>query len=43
MKWRIDLQLEHERNLTEKHASEPAVVMNYPKAIKALYLRLNAD
>jgi asparaginyl-tRNA synthetase len=43
VKWRIDLQLEDERYLTEKHAREPIVVMNYPKAIRALYLRLNAD
>jgi aspartyl/asparaginyl-tRNA synthetase len=39
----IDLQSEHERYLTEKYAKKPVIVMNYPKAIKAFYLRLNDD
>ena len=43
VKWGIDLQSEHERYLTEKHARKPVVVMNYPKAIKAFYMRLNDD
>jgi len=43
VKWGIDLQSEHERFLTEKHAKKPVVVMNYPKAIKAFYMRLNDD
>lgn len=43
VKWGIDLQSEHERFLTEKHAKKPAIVMNYPKAIKAFYMRLNDD
>jgi asparaginyl-tRNA synthetase len=43
VKWGIDLQSEHERFLTEKHAKKPVVVMNYPKAIKAFYMRLNED
>jgi asparaginyl-tRNA synthetase len=41
--WGIDLQSEHERYLTEKHARKPVVVMNYPKDIKAFYMRLNDD
>jgi len=36
VKWGIDLQSEHERFLTEKHAKKPVIVMNYPKDIKAL-------
>jgi asparaginyl-tRNA synthetase len=43
VKWGVDLQSEHERFLTEKHAKKPVVVMNYPKAIKAFYMRLNDD
>src|SRR6266478_7436458 len=35
VKWGIDLQSEHERYLTEKHAKKPVIVMNYPKDIKA--------
>jgi asparaginyl-tRNA synthetase len=34
---------EHERFLTEKHAKKPVIVMNYPKAIKAFYMRVNDD
>src|SRR5579863_2146205 len=41
--WGVDLQSEHERYLTEKHAKRPVVVMNYPKDIKAFYMRLNDD
>jgi asparaginyl-tRNA synthetase len=41
--WGIDLQSEHERWLTEKHAKKPVIVMNYPKDIKAFYMRLNDD
>ncbi|MGC2413731.1 MAG: asparagine--tRNA ligase [Stellaceae bacterium] len=41
--WGIDLQSEHERYLTEKHAKKPVVVMNYPKDIKAFYMRVNDD
>ena len=41
--WGIDLQSEHERYLTEKHAKKPVIVMNYPKAIKAFYMRVNDD
>ena len=43
VKWGMDLQSEHERFLTEKHAKKPVVVMNYPKAIKAFYMRSNDD
>jgi asparaginyl-tRNA synthetase len=41
--WGIDLQSEHERYLTEKHAKKPVIVMNYPKDIKAFYMRVNDD
>jgi asparaginyl-tRNA synthetase len=41
--WGIDLQSEHERWLTERHAKKPVIVMNYPKDIKAFYMRLNDD
>jgi asparaginyl-tRNA synthetase len=43
VEWGIDLQSEHERYLTERHARKPVIVMNYPKAIKAFYMRLNDD
>ncbi|MEP5764673.1 MAG: asparagine--tRNA ligase [Halieaceae bacterium] len=41
--WGNDLQSEHERYLAEKHIGRPVVVMNYPKEIKAFYMRLNDD
>ncbi|MCZ6641496.1 MAG: asparagine--tRNA ligase, partial [Gammaproteobacteria bacterium] len=41
--WGHDLQSEHERFLTEKHVGGPVVVTNYPKEIKAFYMRLNDD
>ncbi len=41
--WGIDLQSEHERFLTEKVVKGPVAVINYPKDIKAFYMRLNAD
>src|SRR5262249_58993823 len=43
VKWGMDLQSEHERYLTEKHAKKPVAVMNYPKDIKAFYMRVNDD
>jgi len=43
VEWGIDLQTEHERYLAEEHIGRPVVVMNYPEAIKAFYMRLNAD
>jgi asparaginyl-tRNA synthetase len=41
--WGMDLQSEHERYLTEEFARRPVVVVNYPKEIKAFYMRLNDD
>lgn len=43
VKWGIDMQSEHERYLTEQLVGRPVVVMNYPKDIKAFYMRLNDD
>jgi asparaginyl-tRNA synthetase len=43
VKWGMDLQSEHERYLTEQHARKPVIVMNYPKGIKAFYMRVNDD
>ncbi|MGQ4006128.1 asparagine--tRNA ligase [Francisellaceae bacterium CB300] len=43
VEWGIDLQSEHERFLCEKHFNAPVVIMNYPKDIKAFYMRLNDD
>ena len=42
-KWGMDLQSEHERFLAEKYVKGPLVLMNYPKEIKAFYMRLNDD
>ncbi len=41
--WGKDLQSEHERYLTERHFERPVIVYNYPKDIKAFYMRLNDD
>lgn len=41
--WGRDLQSEHERYLTERHFGRPVIVYNYPKGIKAFYMRLNDD
>ena len=41
--WGCDLQTEHERFLTEKHFNKPVFVTDYPKEIKAFYMRLNDD
>jgi asparaginyl-tRNA synthetase len=43
VEWGVDLQSEHERYLAEQHVGAPVVIMNYPKAIKAFYMRLNDD
>jgi asparaginyl-tRNA synthetase len=43
VKWGVDLQSEHERYLTEKHVKKPVIVLNYPKDIKAFYMRVNDD
>jgi asparaginyl-tRNA synthetase len=39
----VDLASEHERYLTERHVGRPVVVTNYPREIKAFYMRLNDD
>jgi asparaginyl-tRNA synthetase len=41
VKWGIDLQSEHERYLVEKHFKKPVILTNYPKAIKAFYMKQN--
>ena len=41
--WGCDLQTEHERYLTEKHFGRPVFVTDYPKEIKAFYMRMNDD
>lgn len=41
--WGIDLQSEHERYLVEKHFKKPVILINYPKEIKAFYMRQNED
>ena len=43
VRWGLDLQSEHERYLTEKHVGGPVVVVDYPKDIKAFYMRVNED
>lgn len=41
--WGADLQSEHERYLVEKHFKKPVILYNYPKDIKAFYMRMNED
>jgi len=41
--WGTDLQSEHERYLVEKHFQKPVILINYPKEIKAFYMRINPD
>ncbi|MGE3919931.1 MAG: asparagine--tRNA ligase [Gammaproteobacteria bacterium] len=43
VKWGVDLQSEHERYLAEELLGRPVILMNYPKDIKAFYMRLNDD
>ncbi len=43
VEWGIDLQSEHERYLAEELFKKPTIVTNYPKTIKAFYMRLNDD
>ncbi len=43
VEWGIDLQSEHERYLAEEHFKSPVVVKNYPKDIKAFYMKQNED
>jgi asparaginyl-tRNA synthetase len=42
-KWGVDLQSEHERYLVEKHFKKPVILTDYPKEIKAFYMRQNED
>lgn len=41
--WGVDLQSEHERYLVEKHFKRPVILIDYPKEIKAFYMKQNAD
>lgn len=43
VKWGVDLQSEHERYLVEKHFKKPVMVTDYPKEIKAFYMKQNDD
>jgi asparaginyl-tRNA synthetase len=43
VKWGIDLQSEHERYLVEKHFKKPVILTNYPKDIKAFYMKQDED
>ncbi len=43
VEWGIDLQSEHERYLTEEYFKQPVILTDYPKKIKAFYMRLNDD
>ncbi|SHO59054.1 asparagine--tRNA ligase [Vibrio quintilis] len=43
VEWGIDMSSEHERYLAEEHFNAPVVVKNYPKDIKAFYMRMNDD
>ncbi|MGD9931756.1 MAG: asparagine--tRNA ligase [Mangrovibacterium sp.] len=43
VEWGIDLQSEHERYLVEKHFQKPVILINYPKDIKAFYMKQNDD
>lgn len=43
VEWGVDLNSEHERYLAEEHVGGPVVLQNYPKDIKAFYMRLNDD
>lgn len=43
VKWGIDLQSEHERYLAEEHFKKPVFLVDYPKDIKAFYMKLNED
>ena len=41
--WGLDLQAEHERYLVEKHFNKPVILTDYPKEIKAFYMKMNED
>jgi asparaginyl-tRNA synthetase len=43
VKWGVDLQSEHERYLVEKHFKKPVILSDYPKDIKAFYMKQNDD
>ncbi|MES2797346.1 MAG: asparagine--tRNA ligase [Bacteroidota bacterium] len=43
VEWGIDLQSEHERYLVEKHFKKPVILTNYPKEIKAFYMKQDED
>ncbi len=43
VEWGVDLQSEHERYLVEKHYKKPVIITDYPKDIKAFYMKQNAD
>jgi asparaginyl-tRNA synthetase len=43
VEWGIDLQSEHERYLTEERYKQPIILLDYPKDIKAFYMRMNGD
>jgi len=43
VKWGVDLQAEHERYLVEKHFKKPVILTDYPKEIKAFYMKQNDD
>lgn len=43
VKWGLDLQSEHERYLAEEHFAKPVIITDYPRGIKAFYMRDNAD
>ncbi len=43
VEWGIDLQAEHEKYLTDEYVKGPVFVINYPKEIKAFYMRMNED
>jgi asparaginyl-tRNA synthetase len=43
VEWGTDLQSEHERYLVEKHFKKPVILVNYPKHIKAFYMKQNED
>jgi asparaginyl-tRNA synthetase len=43
VEWGVDLQSEHERYLVEKHFNRPVILINYPKQIKAFYMKQNDD
>ncbi|UBM60084.1 asparagine--tRNA ligase [Marinilongibacter aquaticus] len=43
VEWGVDLQSEHERYLVEKHFQKPVIITDYPKAIKAFYMKQNDD